>query len=750
MATYVLTTGNDVVAGGNGADTFDGYSLDNGVGATGGVDSLSGGGGADLFLFNSEYSLVSGTVDGGTGTDTVRAYGFDLGSLVFSNVEVLSIESYSFGAQISQLNQFATITTTLSPTQRLRIYGLGAGGTIDFSTRITGGLSLEYSGFSNTSGFNVTGTGNDDVFQNSVYDDVAYGGAGNDSFTAAYNNFSSGGGVDAMYGGAGNDTFTVRRQAGSIDGGSGSDTVIAYQFSSGGIYSTGDLSTLTFTNVERLISGPAITYSLLSQLNSFQTITGGDDTKWIKFDLSGGPGGAIDFAPKLKKPGEHIFFRAFNATSAVQVNGTAGDDLLGGSDFADTLTGGDGNDTLDGDGDADTLIGGAGDDIYQTDGTDTLIETLAGAAGGIDTVRSAVSFDLTSSARLQGEFENLTLNGFGASNGYGNHLDNILIGSGYDNILDGRGGADFMRGGTGNDTYFVDNVGDVVQEIDWRNDGTDTVRSSISFDLSDPTKAIGFIEKLVLLGTGNSNGTGNGLDNVVTGNAGNNVLNGNGGNDQLVGRDGDDTLLGGDGEDRLMGGNGADVLDGGAGVDRAVYGDATAGLTADLRVAANNTGIAAGDTYLSVEDLSGSNFNDSLRGNNGGNTIWGLDGNDRIFGNAGNDRLVGGNGNDQFYFNTALNAATNVDRIVDFDVLADTIMLRSTIFSSIVGTGTLTAAQFAANISGTAQDADDRIVYETDTGKLFYDSNGNAAGGSVQFATISPGLALTNANFVIN
>ena len=748
MTTYVLTAGNDTFAGGNASDTFDGYSLDNGVGATGGVDSLSGGGGTDLFILNSEYSLVSGSIDGGTGTDTVRAYGFDMGTIAFSNVEVLSIESYAFGAQIAQLNEFATITTSLSPTQRLRIYGLGAGGTIDFSTRITGGLSLEFSGFSNSSGFNVTGTGNDDVFQNSVYDDVVYGGAGNDDFTAVYGNSYSGG-VDAMYGGAGNDTFHVRRQGGSIDGGTGSDTVVAYQFSSQGIYSPGDLSTLTFTNVERLISGPAITYSLLSQLNSFQTITGGDDTRWIKFDLSGGPGGSIDFSPKLKKAGEHIFFRAFNATSAVQVNGTAGDDLLGGSDFADTLTGGNGDDTLDGDGGIDIMTGGAGNDIYQTDGTDTLIETLAGAAGGIDTVRSAVTFDLKSSARLQGEFENLTLNGFGASNGYGNHLDNILIGSGYDNILDGRGGADLMQGGTGDDTYFVDNVGDVVQEIDWRNNGTETVRASISFDLSDTSKAIGFIEKVVLLGAGNLNATGNALDNTLTGNAGNNVLSGNGGNDQLVGRDGNDTLIGGDGNDRLIGGNGADSLDGGAGVDRADYRDASAGLTVDLRVAANNTGIAAGDTYVSVEDLMGSNFNDSLRGDNGANSIWGLDGNDRIFGYAGNDKLVGGNGNDQFVFNSALNASTNVDRIVDFDVAADTIALRATIFSTISGTGTLSAAQFTANASGTAQDADDRIVYETDTGKLFFDSNGSAAGGSVQFAVLSPGLALTNASFSI-
>jgi Ca2+-binding RTX toxin-like protein len=66
-----------------------------------------------------------------------------------------------------------------------------------------------------------------------------------------------------------------------------------------------------------------------------------------------------------------------------------------------------------------------------------------------------------------------------------------------------------------------------------------------------------------------------------------------------------------------------------------------------------------------------------------------------------------------------------------------------------VGTGTLSAAQFVANASGTAQDANDRIIYETDTGKLLFDSNGSAAGGAVQFATVSPGLALTNARFSV-
>ena len=72
-----------------------------------------------------------------------------------------------------------------------------------------------------------------------------------------------------------------------------------------------------------------------------------------------------------------------------------------------------------------------------------------------------------------------------------------------------------------------------------------------------------------------------------------------------------------------------------------------------------------------------------------------------------------------FIFDTALSAATNVDQMMDFNVADDTIVLENAIFATIVGTGILTAAQFVANASGTAQDADDRIVYETDTGNLF-------------------------------
>ena len=147
--------------------------------------------------------------------------------------------------------------------------------------------------------------------------------------------------------------------------------------------------------------------------------------------------------------------------------------------------------------------------------------------------------------------------------------------------------------------------------------------------------------------------------------------------------------------------------------------------------------------------LSGQTEAFSITGSANADTITGGTGGDTIAAGGGNDILTGGTGSDQFVFNTALNAATNVDQITDFNVAADTIILENAIFSTIVGTGTLTAAQFVANTAGTAQDASDRIVYETDTGKLFYDSNGNAAGGATQFAQLAAGLALTNNDFLI-
>lgn len=125
-----------------------------------------------------------------------------------------------------------------------------------------------------------------------------------------------------------------------------------------------------------------------------------------------------------------------------------------------------------------------------------------------------------------------------------------------------------MTGGAGDDTYIVDDFGDVV--IEGVNGGTDVVRTSLSsYDLTDN------VEELVFTGSGSFIGTGNAIANTITGGSGNDYLFGMGGNDQLFGGIGNDFLDGGDGVDNLQGGVGNDVMIGGAGADTLSGGSGT-------------------------------------------------------------------------------------------------------------------------------------------------------------------------------
>ncbi len=369
--------------------------------------------------------------------------------------------------------------------------------------------------------------------------------------------------------------------------------------------------------------------------------------------------------------------------------GTAGADKLVGTAGADTMTGLGGNDVY--------TVNHAGDVVVEANGL------------GTDTVLSSVSYTLPNYV------ENLTLTGAANINGTGNALANVLTGNSANNTLDGGGGADHMAGGAGNDIYKVENAGDVVVEANGQ--GTDTVLSSVSHTLKN------YVENLTLTGAANLNGVGNALANVLTGNSGNNTLNGAAGADQMAGGAGNDIYR----------------------VEN----------TGDVVLEANGQGT---DTVLSwvnytltnnVERLTlTSNYNINGTGNALANVLIGSTGNNMLDGGGGSDTLKGDGGSDSFVFRDAL-GASNIDTIKDFNIADDTIRLENSIFSGITGTGTLTAAQFVANTSGTATDSSDHVIYETDTGKLFYDSNGNAAGGATQFALLSPDLALTHADFFI-
>ena len=196
---------------------------------------------------------------------------------------------------------------------------------------------------------------------------------------------------------------------------------------------------------------------------------------------------------------------------------------------------------------------------------------------------------------------------------------------------------------------------------------------------------------------------------------------------------------------------GDDTLDGGTGTDTASYADATAGVTVTLATpgVAQNTINAGTDTLTSIENLLGSSFNDALTGSTGNNKLEGGLGNDTLNGGLGNDTLTGGAGSDSIRFDTLLNALSNRDTISDFDVAADSIELENAIFTSLSSTGTLAAGSFRSAAGVSAVDANDFILYDNVSGALHYDADGNGAGLAVQFASLSSGLALTSADFLV-
>ena len=136
-------------------------------------------------------------------------------------------------------------------------------------------------------------------------------------------------------------------------------------------------------------------------------------------------------------------------------------------------------------------------------------------------------------------------------------------------------------------------------------------------------------------------------------------------------------------------------------------------------------------------DLKGNQFANAITGNNGSNVIDG---------SFGNDTLTGLGGSDTFVFNTALDAGTNVDRIVDFSAGEDHIQLSISVFSAFAS-GIIGAGQFV--IASAAADADDHLIYDSTTGQLSYDSDGNGGSGAIVFARLGSGLALTLQDFLV-
>ena len=156
----------------------------------------------------------------------------------------------------------------------------------------------------------------------------------------------------------------------------------------------------------------------------------------------------------------------------------------------------------------------------------------------------------------------------------------------------------------------------------------------------------------------------------------------------------------------------------------------------------------AGNTASLIENVRGGTGADRIVGNVAANRLEGGSGNDTLYGGASNDVFRGGGGNDRFIFNTAL-GASNIETIEDFKHDTDLLALDDAIFAK-VGLSLSAGELYIRGGGNAAHDSDDRIIYNSGNGKLFYDADGNKAGSvSVLFAILTNKPTLDHGDFVI-
>jgi Ca2+-binding RTX toxin-like protein len=378
------------------------------------------------------------------------------------------------------------------------------------------------------------------------------------------------------------------------------------------------------------------------------------------------------------------------------LEGTEDHDFLYGYGGNDVLIGLRGKVHLDRGIGGDTMIGRFGDDHYWVDETP------------MPTIRKSKADET-----LEGTKDNDILSGHGGQD--------VLIGLGGDDYLDGGTGGDTMIGGLGNDDYHVDSWLDVV--IENEGEGTDWVYSTLS-SYTLPAN----VERLMLY-SGASNGTGNGLDNLIFGNDDANTLTGGGGDDDLSGFGGADTMIGGIGNDEYVVENFGDV----------VIENADEGVDGVHAVMSYTLGAHVEELYLSE---SAGAINGT--GNGLDNVIIGNDSANILNGGAGADVLTGNFGDDTFVFSAPLGDG-NVDQVTDFNGSYDIFHLNNVVFS-VLADGALAASAFRAGAA--AADADDRIIFDAANDALYYDADGIGAIAAVQFAQVSAPI-LSHNDFVV-
>ena len=470
--------------------------------------------------------------------------------------------------------------------------------------------------------------------------------------------------------------------------------------------------------------------------------------------------------------------------------GGSGDDTISGNALGNLLKGGAGLDTLYGLAGNDKFNGGTGNDtISGGDGIDyvyfdlawgamsysynavTMTVTVSGDGIGVDTVTGAEYFvDVDNVVHSFSDLTGVTPpadpiyaaiaavsapSEEGNSGAHGYLFKVTLSAPAADAVAinwsvngGAADGADFV-GPTSGVVSFAAGQTEAMIELQISGDTTAEANEAFTVVLSSPGAGI-------TLATASATGQilnddiapmiGSDLANTLTGTAGNDVIYGRGGGDTINGYEGDDYIDGGVGSDKMAGGGGNDTYVVDSRYDRVTE---TSGAGTDTIVTSLTT-FAMGNYVEGLVFGGGAGVSFKGTGNSAANDISGGSGGDVLNGGLGGDILRGLAGADSFMFTTTLGGG-NVDTIADFNVADDTIRLENSIFRAFGSTtGVLKASAFA--VGAAASDADDRIIFNADTGALLYDKDGTGVTAAVQFATISlSGLTgtLSNADFFI-
>jgi len=592
----VGTSGDDVLIGTPGNDLIDGLGGDDELSGLGGNDHLIGGAGDD-FLHGGDGNDV---LDGGTGEDML--VGGDGDDVLVGGDGEDTIEGNlghdvlrgGAGDDVLDGGVIADLQSDIGFRDNDRADYSAAPGSVNVN--LAAGTAQDGEGGTDTLiGIEqVNGSAFDDIFTGSdAFSEFYRGGAGNDTIHGAGGNdraeyVDATAGVTIAAAGAGSSAFTV-----TGDPSVGTDSLTGVELFSGSDYAD------TF-NATGFLS-PSSPGGFLSNFNAFEG-RGGDDV------IVGNGGTRIEFTSAAG--GVEVDLVAGEATgdSSVGFDEFSGVNSIRGSSYADTMYGGNplanGFEGFDGRGGDDYIDGGLGYDRadYSVNGpaaAGVIVHLAAGTVVGdpvfmgTDTLRSVEAVR-------------------------GSHLADTYDATGFSEASVNAGSLgtfNEFEGAAGDDTV----TGNGNTRVNYS-----SAREGVSVDL-----AAGFA----------TGGASVGHDTIV---GGVNGARGSNFDDTLAGSHGDDFLLGGAGNDLLFGAAGNDFMDGGLGTDRADYAQAIGAVHVDLSFGSAIDGVGNFDTLFNIENVTGSNFDDTLRGNNFDNALFGGLGNDLLYGGAGNDLLDGG------------------------------------------------------------------------------------------------------------